>query len=250
MSSARTASAPLALIAAGGSGERLGAGGPKALVECAGKSLLTWCLEAFLESETIERVAVAIVESARDDFEDAIAPLRTAGLEVLVTRGGPSRSHSVRAAYSAALTDAAGAWPSAVLVHDAARPLVSPVLIDACVSQVSDADVDAVVPAAQVVDTIKLADDEHLVESTPDRSRLWAVQTPQAFDGRALGRVLGLDPQIAPVDDALIAAATDDASLIEAAGGRVKILPWTAVNPKVTTATDLAAVERLLAATV
>ncbi|MFY9264445.1 MAG: 2-C-methyl-D-erythritol 4-phosphate cytidylyltransferase [Solirubrobacterales bacterium] len=253
MTAADPASAPTALVAAGGSGERLGAGGPKALVPCAGKPLLAWCLDAFLRSDSIDRVVVAIVMDAHDEFEEAVGPARAAGLEVVLTAGGPSRSHSVKSALRLALAGPSGdgpaAWPSAVLVHDAARPLAGPRLIDECVGRITgDHSIEAVVPAARVVDTIKTAGADLIVESTLDRASLWAVQTPQAFDARALARVLGLGPGGDTTGDEAIAAATDDASLIESAGGRVAILPHREPNPKVTTPADLAEVERLLAA--
>ncbi|MBI5310043.1 MAG: 2-C-methyl-D-erythritol 4-phosphate cytidylyltransferase [Actinobacteria bacterium] len=248
-------SAPVALIAAGGSGERLGAEGPKALVDCAGRSLLAWTLEAFVHCRSVRHVVVAGRAAELARFEDELAPARAAGLQVSLCAGGSTRSHSVREALRVAMAsdDPVASpegivAPDVVLVHDAARPLAGPALIDACVDGLlADGQADALVPAAPVSDTIKQADADGVVSATLDRSTLWAVQTPQAFRGAALAAALGLPPS-APVSDETIAAATDDASLIEAAGGRVVVLPWTDPNPKVTTQADLRLAAGLLAA--
>jgi 2-C-methyl-D-erythritol 4-phosphate cytidylyltransferase len=248
--------APLALIAAGGEGKRLGSIGPKALVLCAGKPLLGWCLDAFARSEAFAggrgRVVVAAHASELEAFDAAVEPARSAGLEVLLCEGGPSRSHSVRAALQFALkaAPASESGDRPVLVHDAARPLAGPTLIDACVAALAPSGgatrPDALVPAAPVTDTIKQAGRDGTVLATLDRNTLWAVQTPQAFVLDVLIRALGVAPAGPAVDDATLAAATDDASLVERAGGTVKILPWTDPNPKITTEADLASVAQLM----
>jgi 2-C-methyl-D-erythritol 4-phosphate cytidylyltransferase len=145
--------------------------------------------------------------------------------------GGTSRSASVRSALAAA--------PEAtrVVVHDAARPLVTAGLVEDCLSAL--AGVDGAIAAAPVSDTIKQAYPDGTVERTLDRSRLWAVQTPQVFRADVLRRALD-------VDEATLAAATDDASLVEAAGGTVRLVEAPPGNFKVTTAADLARAEALL----
>jgi 2-C-methyl-D-erythritol 4-phosphate cytidylyltransferase len=202
------------IIPAGGSGERLGADRPKAFVVCAGKPLIDWSLEV------LEAVCDRVVVAAPADW------LRDGWVE-----GGASRSASVRNALAAA--------PEArtVLVHDAARPLVTRELVEACVGALMG--VDAVIAAAPVSDTIKEAYPDGTVARTLDRSRLWAVQTPQVFRADSLRRALDVD------DDAL-AGATDDASLVEAAGGSVRIVEAPPENFKVTTAGDLARAEAAL----
>jgi 2-C-methyl-D-erythritol 4-phosphate cytidylyltransferase len=202
------------IIPAGGSGERLGADRPKAFVVCAGKPLIDWSL-AVLE-DICDRVVVA-------------APpgwLRDGWVE-----GGPSRSASVRNALAAA--------PEArtVVVHDAARPLVTRELVQACVGSLMG--VEGAIAAAPVTDTIKEAYPDGTVVRTLDRARLWAVQTPQVFRADSLRRALDVG------DDAL-AAATDDASLVEAAGGSVRVVEAPPENFKVTTADDLARAEAAL----
>jgi 2-C-methyl-D-erythritol 4-phosphate cytidylyltransferase len=147
--------------------------------------------------------------------------------------GGASRSESVRNAVRAA-PDA-----DVFVVHDAARPLVTPELVRRCIDGLEG--VDGVVAAARVTDTIKEATPDGHVTFTLDRSVLWAIQTPQVFRANVLRRAL-------EVDDEVLAAATDDASLVEAAGGSVRVVEAPAENFKVTTAADLARAEALLGA--
>ena len=202
------------VIAAGGSGERLGAERPKAFVVCAGRPLVDWSI-AVLE-QVCERVVVAA----------PAGELRPGWVE-----GGPSRSASVRNALAAA--------PEAgtVVVQDAARPLVTRGLVEDCLNALLG--VDGAIAAAPVTDTIKEAYPDGTVERTLDRARLWAVQTPQVFRADALRRALD-------VDDAVLAAATDDAALVEAAGGSIRVVEAPPENFKVTTAADLARAEAVL----
>jgi 2-C-methyl-D-erythritol 4-phosphate cytidylyltransferase len=195
------------IVPAGGSGERLGADRPKAFVVCAGRPLIDWSLEVL--AQACDRVVVA----APPDW------LREGWVE-----GGPSRSESVRNALAAA--------PEArtVVVHDAARPLVTRELVAACLDALLG--VDGAIAAAPVTDTVKEAYPDGTVARTLDRSGLWAVQTPQVFRAETLRRALD-------VDDATLAAATDDASLVEAAGGTVRLVEAPVANFKVTTEADL-----------
>jgi 2-C-methyl-D-erythritol 4-phosphate cytidylyltransferase len=211
------------VIAAAGSGQRLGAGGPKAMIEVAGRPMLDWSLEAFGAAETVREIVVA----AHPGEEDAVAERG-----VLAVAGGEHRSESV----ARALELCGG---EVVVVHDAARPLVTPGLIDAVVGKLAAEEAAAgVVAAAPVTDTIKRAGDTHQVERTLDRTGLWAVQTPQAFRAEALREALS-DPDSLPY-------ATDDAMLVERRGGRVLIHPAPAENLKVTTSLDLRVAELLL----
>jgi 2-C-methyl-D-erythritol 4-phosphate cytidylyltransferase len=140
--------------------------------------------------------------------------------------GGASRSESVRNALAAA--------PEAeiAVVHDAARPLVTAELVERCVAAIHAPGVAGAVAAAPVTDTIKEADGAGRVLRTLDRGALWSIQTPQVFWAEPLRAALDADP-------ATLAAATDDAGLIEAAGGTVAIVEAPAENLKVTTALDL-----------
>jgi len=208
----------VALLVAAGRGERLGADGPKAFVMLAGRPMLEWSLDALRAVEQVTRVVVALPEGAQ-------TPAGTIGVA-----GGAERSHSVRAALAAA---GAGAPDEPVLVHDAARPLLTPAIVRRSLDALEQTGADAVVAAAPVVDTIKRVGDAALrvVETVP-RSALWAVQTPQVFRRAVLERVLAQP-------DEVLAAATDDASLVEQAGGRVHLVESPRENLKVTTPVDL-----------
>jgi 2-C-methyl-D-erythritol 4-phosphate cytidylyltransferase len=211
------------VIAAAGSGERLGAGGPKAFVELAGRPLLDWSLDAFKEAATVTEVVVA----APPGQEEAIADRG-----VLAVAGGEHRSQSVANAVELC-------GEQIVIVHDAARPLVTPKLINAVIERLaSDEEAAAAIAAAPVTDTIKQASEGGQVERTLDRAGLWAVQTPQAFRSDALREALS--------DSDSLPDATDDAMLVERRGGRVLIHPTSADNLKVTTALDLRVAELLL----
>jgi 2-C-methyl-D-erythritol 4-phosphate cytidylyltransferase len=203
------------IIPAGGSGGRLGADRPKAFVVLAGRPLLEWSLEALYP--VCDRVVVAVPPG----YERA--PERVAG--------GPSRSESVRNALRAA--------PEArvAVVHDAARPLVTRELVERCLDALEGA--DGAIAAAPLTDTVKEAGRDGMVLRTLDRSSLWAVQTPQVFDAATLRRAL-------EVAEEALRAATDDAMLVERAGGAVRLVEAPRENLKVTTALDLTVAEALL----
>jgi 2-C-methyl-D-erythritol 4-phosphate cytidylyltransferase len=218
---------------AAGRGERLGSDGPKAFVVLGGRPMLAWSLEVLAESPHVDALVVVAPEGHVGEVADlADGPLT-------VVAGGEERSHSVRNGLAAVPAHA-----ELVLVHDAARPLVQAETVEACLAAMVDPSVDAAIAATPVTDTTKEAapdaDGTVVVTATLDRSRLWAVQTPQVFRRAVLDRVL------AQSDDVL-AAATDDASLVEAAGGRVVLVPSPRANLKVTTPEDLRLAELLLA---
>jgi 2-C-methyl-D-erythritol 4-phosphate cytidylyltransferase len=206
--------AVVGIVPAAGRGERLGGEVPKAFAVCAGRPLIEWSL--------------GVLESVCDRVVVAVPPGHETGPDRV--RGGASRSESVRLALAAA--------PEATVavVHDAARPLVTPELVEACVAAVGDG-WDGAVAAAPVSDTIKEVREDGRVVRTLDRSRLWTIQTPQAFVASVLRRAL---------DDGDLAAATDDASLVEAAGGAVRVVEAPPENFKVTSRVDLALAEALL----
>ncbi len=178
--------------------------------------MLQWSVDAL--AQVVEQVVVALPDGVA-------APPGTVGV-----RGGAHRSLSVLAALAASVGDP-------VIVHDAARPLVTPDLVRACMAGLDGADV--AIAAAPVTDTIKQLDGDR-VARTLDRSRLCAVQTPQVFRRSILQRALDQS-------DEVLAAATDDASLAEAQGATVRVVWAPPENLKVTTPMDLILAESLLA---
>jgi 2-C-methyl-D-erythritol 4-phosphate cytidylyltransferase len=210
----------VALLVAAGSGERLGASRPKAFVVLAGRPMLEWSLDA-LRAAGIDDVVVAL------------PPGEPAPAGCLGVPGGATRSASVRAALAAAPSEG----DEAVVVHDAARPLVEPDLFARTLDALAGA--DAAIAAARVTDTIKQAGADRRVTATLDRSTLWAIQTPQAFRRAALEAALD-------VGDEVLAAATDDAWLVERTGGTVRVVESSPANLKVTTPHDLQIAELLL----
>lgn len=204
-----------ALIVAAGSGQRLGAGVPKALVPVNGRPMFEWSLAACLAAARVGRIVIAVPPGSAGEFTAAGADL---------VEGGASRSESVANGLGMVTSDL-------VLVHDAARPLVTPELIDAAIDALErDRASDAVIAAAPVTDTIKRVGADGEVTGTLDRSELRSVQTPQVFRTEALRRA------IAGGD---LENATDDAFLIESAGGRVTVLDSPPGNIKVTVPSDI-----------
>jgi 2-C-methyl-D-erythritol 4-phosphate cytidylyltransferase len=216
----------VALIVAAGRGERLGSDRPKALVTLAGRPMLDWSVAALRQVPSVAQIVVALPAEALDQ-----APAGT-----IAVAGGAVRSESVREALRASASG------DPVIVHDAARPLAPPELFERALAALEGSDADAVVAAAPVADTIKEVEaDGRTVARTLERASLWAIQTPQVFRRAALERAL------ADASDELLASATDDAWLIERAGGVVHIVASGPENLKVTTATDMRLAEVLLA---
>jgi 2-C-methyl-D-erythritol 4-phosphate cytidylyltransferase len=222
----------IAVVVAAGAGVRMGAGMPKALVPLAGRPMVAWSLEALERSGRIERTLVMAPAGRVRETEMALGAV-AGRAEVL--EGGASRAESVWAGVRAA--DEA----ELVLVHDAARPLVQPALVGAVLDGIAGA--EGAIAASPLADTLKRAAEGLLIGETVDRDGLWQAQTPQAFPLATLRAALE-----AAAAAGTLAAATDCASLVEAAGGRVRLVPSGAPNPKVTTPADLAIAEALLAA--
>ena len=209
--------AVVGIVPAGGSGERLGADRPKAFVVCAGRPLIEWSLDVL--GSVCDRVIVA----APPGFDEG--PDRV--------RGGESRSASVRNALAAA--------PEAevAVVHDAARPLVTRELVERCLAAVGPG-IDGAIAAIPMTDTVKEVATDGRVLKTLDRSALWAIQTPQVFKADVLRRALERDA-------AALAAATDDAWLVDDVGGVITVVESFPENLKVTRESDLRIAEALLA---
>jgi 2-C-methyl-D-erythritol 4-phosphate cytidylyltransferase len=218
-----------AVLVAAGSGERFGGKRPKAFANLAGRPLVAESIERLDASPWIE----AMVVVAPADWEEPtilLAEELGAGSLRAVVTGGATRTDSVRAGLAEVPADTAF-----VVVHDAARPLLPDEVVERVLTAL-DEGWDAAVPALPLADTVKRGEGEAVAE-TVDRTGLHAVQTPQAFVAEALRRAL------AGTGD-----ATDCAGLVEASGGRVRLVDGDRRLLKVTTPADLAFVETLLGA--
>jgi 2-C-methyl-D-erythritol 4-phosphate cytidylyltransferase len=219
-----------AVLAAAGRGERLGSDRPKAFARLGDRPLLAESLERLESSDWIDRIVIA----APPDWEE---PSILLAEELAATKvnsavtGGATRSESVRLALEDVPEDAA-----VVLVHDAARPLLPEEVIERVLGPLSEG-WDGVVPALPLADTVKRVEGGRVVE-TLARDGLVAVQTPQAFLADVLRRAVAGET----------ADATDCASLVEAQGGRVRVVEGDPRLLKVTDGADLAVVESWLVA--
>jgi len=211
-----------AILLAAGRGERLGLDHPKAFAKLGEEPLLAEPLRRLEDSDWID----AIVVVAPPEWEEPVILLAEelgCGKVNACVAGGATRTDSVRAGLAEVPADAL-----VVLVHDAARPFVSDEVIERVLAPLSEG-WDGVVPGLPVSDTLKRVEPDGAVVETVSRDSLYAVQTPQAFLVDVLRRAAAGDGD-----------ATDCAGLVEAAGGRVKVVPGDERLLKVTTADDLA----------
>jgi 2-C-methyl-D-erythritol 4-phosphate cytidylyltransferase len=216
-----------AILAAAGRGDRLGLDRPKAFAKLNDRPLIAEVLERLDASDWIEGIVVAAPPGWEEPCILAAEEVSAGKVAETVT-GGETRTASVRTAIAEVPPAAA-----VVLVHDAARPLVTDEVIERVVTGLEDG-WDAAVPALPVSDTVKRVDDESVIE-TIDRDQLVTAQTPQAFVADALRRALAAGTE-----------ATDCSALIEAGGGRVRVVAGDPRLRKITDATDLALVESWL----
>ena len=233
-STTKTKPRVIALIAAAGQGTRLGAEVPKAYVELRGRTLLERSVRALLASGVVDEVIVLVSPDMEPEAARIIGRIDTAGATdttnaapIRLVHGGSERADSVWAGLQAIPDDDA-----VVLIHDAARALTPPAMVRGVAKRVLEG-APAAVPVVPVADTIKEVAADAVV-STPDRSRLRAVQTPQAFRLPAL-RQANLDYWAEQPEF----TATDDASLMEWHGEHVATVPGDTLAFKITTPIDL-----------
>lgn len=218
------------LIAAAGSGRRMGATRNKLLLPLSGQPVLAWTLQAALAAETIHWIGIIGQEIDRSEILDLVGG---APKPVVWIAGGDSRQESVERGLAGLPTAA-----KHVLIHDGARCLATPDLFNRCAEAVRGG--QAVIAATPVTDTIKKVDESGLITATPNRAELWAAQTPQAFSvdelrqGHREARANGW-------------TVTDDASLYERLGWPVNVLNAGPSNIKVTTPFDLTVAAAVLA---
>ncbi len=220
-----------AVIVAAGKSERMGTGVDKAFLSLGGRPVLAWSLLAFEQCPEINRVVVVV---RKERVESAIGLVRMFGLSKVakVVAGGATRQASVLNGL-----EALGDEALLVAVHDGSRPCVTPDLIGRTVQSAKRC--GSGVAAVKVVDTLKEVDHGVLVARTVDRNKLWAVQTPQTFNCKALRKAYR-------TLDKRLAAMTDEASLIEHSGAAVHLVPSSWANIKITFSEDLAVAAAIL----
>lgn len=215
------------LIVAGGRGTRMGGPQPKQFLELAGRPVLMHTLEAFDRWDASARLIVVLPEDQIDTWK-RLCEAHVFGRIHRVVAGGETRFHSVRNGLGAVASD------GLIAVHDGVRPLVAPSVIAACFAAAADG--GAAVPVVPVVESVREVDADG--GSRPvDRTRLRVVQTPQVFRADVLRAAYRLpyDPRF-----------TDDASVVEASGVAVRLVPGNRENIKLTTPMDLLLAEQLM----
>ena len=224
------------IVAAGGYGRRLGAGGPKQYVSLLGVPMLERTVQALASCDEVSTLVVVVnAEDVAYCCDVVIGDRYPAVVEVVA--GGAERALSVRNGLRAL---AARGGADLVGTHDGARPLVSCVEIRRLRERIeADADVAGAILAVPSTDTLKAVDAAGLITSTPARAGLWRAVTPQLFRWR---------PFLAAYEqpDDILAEATDDAALVEAMGGSVAVVEGSPENLKVTTRVDVRLAELLL----
>jgi len=223
------------IIAAGGVGSRMGAGTSKQLMLLMGQPVVARSTAIFETASEVNEIVIVIdpadVENCREQVVEKYGLAKVSA----VVAGGETRAGSVLNGLARL-----GRHIDTVLVHDGARPLFPPSLLASGMSEFESDGCDGVVFGVPVTDTIKeLATDGGYVVRTPDRSLLWAAQTPQIFSRTTLEKAYEQPSDV-------IAASTDDASLVEIAGGRVIMVMGSLENVKITTPVDLALAEEII----
>lgn len=226
-----------AIIVAGGAGERSGLPDGKQLVAVGGRPVLYHAVAAFAECGHIDAIVVVVHPDRIEEYrEAAITPVGSAKV-VCVTGGGDTRQESVARGLAEVPRDA-----DIIAVHDGARPLVTPALIAGAIAALrADATLEGVVVGHPSYDTLKLVGAQDLVTGTLDRASVWAVQTPQVFRAPMLRHAYAMA-------EAEGFTGTDDSSLVEHAGGPVRMFAGPRDNLKITVPEDVLVVERLLQA--
>ena len=210
------------LIPAAGSGSRMKAGKNKLLIELEGESLIFWTIKSVLSASLVSWVGIIGQPS---DKQELLKSVKNFSNEVKWINGGETRQESVFNGLNSLPSNA-----EKVLIHDGARCLIDPSLINKCALELERN--DAVVLATKVTDTIKIVDNKGYIKETPNRQNLWAAQTPQGFLVNRLRKAhkIAIEKKW---------TVTDDASLFEMLNWQVKIIEGNSANIKITSPLDL-----------
>ena len=210
------------LIPAAGSGSRMKAGKNKLLIDLEGEALIYWTIKSIFSASLVKWVGII---GQPNDKKELLNSLKNFSNDVEWINGGESRQESVFNGLNSLPSNA-----KKVLIHDGARCLIDPSLINKCAFELEEN--DAVILATKVTDTIKIVDDKGYIKETPDRKNLWAAQTPQGFLVKSLRKA-----HILAIENNW--KVTDDASLFEFLNWEVKIIEGNSSNIKITSPIDL-----------
>jgi 2-C-methyl-D-erythritol 4-phosphate cytidylyltransferase len=224
----------IALIVAGGSGQRMHSDQRKQYLDLDGMPILCRTLAVFTAADLIDRIVLVVPEADRALCRDDLVP--RAGLvgPVDIVPGGPTRQASVYNGLAAMDADD----DDLVVIHDAVRPFLEPAELEACIRTAGET--GACILALRAFDTVKKADSGHRIAATVDRESIWLAQTPQVFR-------YGLIRAAHTLARRNKVSGTDDAALVEMTGYPVHILPGSRFNIKITTPEDLALAQAILA---
>ncbi len=221
-----------AVVAAAGSGSRMGNGVKKQYIELAGKPVLSYSLEVFLKMDEIDSVVLVIPEGDCEKVDNYVLKNLDINGKIILVNGGESRQESVEKGILAAPKDT-----EILVIHDGARPLVTEEIISECIHKAKLH--GACVAAVPIKDTVKHSLDGFFVDNTPPRDSLFSVQTPQAFNYE----LLRMAHEKARAEGLM---GTDDAMLVEALGAKVAISGGSYGNIKLTSPEDFAVAEILV----
>lgn len=226
----------IAIILSGGVGSRMGSDIPKQYIEVNGEPIISYCLQTFLNIPTVDTIVIVVAEEWKSFVRrvvDAMKPQK----EVYYANPGETRQYSIFNALSV-VEKIGGGEDDIVIIHDAARPLVSQVLIQSCLEGCKDA--DGVLPVIPVKDTIYRSTDKKQITSLLNRSELFAGQAPEAF---RFGKYLKLHQGMAREDLLKINGSTE---IAYKGGLNIKLVPGDEVNFKITTPEDLSNFESIV----
>ncbi len=218
-----------ALIVAGGTGSRMGTDIPKQFLELSGKPVIAYTIEAFEKSDFIDEIVIVTLEEYIVYCKDIVDSYGLSKVKKIVS-GGSTRQESV---YKG-LMEITGEY---VLIHDGVRPFVRREIIKECVDTVTGGYACAV--GVKVTDTLKIADDNKIITSTPDRERMYSIQTPQCFKTEEI-----INAHKSAIESCF--SGTDDAVLYERLGKQVKVVEGDYSNIKITSPIDISIMEAYL----
>ncbi len=226
----------IAIILSGGIGSRMGSDIPKQYIEVNGKPIVSYCLQTFINFSAIDMVVIAVAEEWGSYVKKEIEMMKTQKT-ILFAPSGETRQYSIFNALMV-VKDYGGKEDDVVIIHDAARPLVSKELIQSCFDGCQEA--DGVLPVIPVKDTIYQSADRTHITNLLNRSELFAGQAPEAF---RFGKYYQLHQEMSREELLKISGSTE---IAYKGGLKIKLIPGDEMNFKITTPEDLSNFESVI----